>query len=81
VARLCSAYLFEYPRPFRSNGSVDTAASAVIEQLRAAGGEGGVIAMDARGHVSMPFSSKKMLRGMVSSNGTIEVVTGDQSER
>jgi beta-aspartyl-peptidase (threonine type) len=61
--------------------SVDTAASAVIEQLRSAGGEGGVIAMDARGHVSMPFSSKKMLRGMVSSNGTIEVVTGDQSER
>ena len=38
-----------------------------------AGGEGGVIAMDAHGNVAMPFNSSGMYRGYMGPEGTPSV--------
>jgi L-asparaginase / beta-aspartyl-peptidase len=54
--------------------SVESAAAGVIRELKAAGGEGGMIALDASGRVAMPFSSTTMLRGRVGSKQPAEVV-------
>jgi beta-aspartyl-peptidase (threonine type) len=45
---------------------VATAAREVIEHLQSLGGIGGLIAIDAAGRVSMPYSSAVMPRGQVS---------------
>jgi beta-aspartyl-peptidase (threonine type) len=54
--------------------SIDSAAKEVIALLKAAGGDGGMIAMDASGHVAMPYSSQTMLRGEVSSRSQAHIV-------
>jgi beta-aspartyl-peptidase (threonine type) len=56
--------------------SVEAAAAEVVQELKAAGGEGGMIAMDAAGNVAMPYSSPAMLRGQVSSKQPPGVVVG-----
>jgi beta-aspartyl-peptidase (threonine type) len=43
--------------------------SVVMRQLVAAGGEGGIIAMDARGNFTMPFNSSGMFRGRIGADG------------
>jgi L-asparaginase / beta-aspartyl-peptidase len=58
--------------------AVEAAAAEVILQLKAAGGEGGMIAMDASGKVAMPYSSETMLRGQVSSQKPAEVIVETQ---
>jgi len=40
-----------------------TAAGAVIDELHKAGGDGGLIALDAHGEIAMPYSTPSMLRG------------------
>lgn len=45
----------------------------VMDELVKAGGEGGVIAMDAQGHVAMPFNSSGMYRGSMGQDGTPHV--------
>lgn len=54
--------------------SVEAAAHEVIAELKAAGGEGGVIAMDSRGVIAMPYSSQTMLRGQMRAGGEPEVI-------
>ncbi len=50
--------------------SLDSAASLVVNyKLREAGGTGGVIAVDCRGNVSMPFNCEGMYRGYARSDG------------
>lgn len=41
----------------------------VMEKLVAVGGEGGLIAIDAQGHIAMPFNSDGMYRGFQTSQG------------
>lgn len=41
----------------------------VMEKLVAVGGEGGLIAIDAQGHIAMPFNSDGMYRGFQTSLG------------
>lgn len=49
---------------------LEEAARTVVEQvLVQAGGEGGVIAMDAQGQVAMPFNSQGMYRGYMGPEG------------
>jgi beta-aspartyl-peptidase (threonine type) len=44
--------------------SLEAAAGEVINgKLKAAGGEGGLIAVDAQGNITMPFNSEGMYRG------------------
>jgi beta-aspartyl-peptidase (threonine type) len=45
----------------------------VMDTLVKAGGEGGVIAMDAQGNVAMPFNSTGMYRGYMGPEGTPSV--------
>lgn len=53
--------------------SVQTAAQAVIDKLTDRGGTGGVIAMDAKGNIAMPFNTEGMYRGYYLSNGELTV--------
>jgi beta-aspartyl-peptidase (threonine type) len=52
---------------------LESANAMVMEVLVKAGGEGGVIAMDAQGNVAMPFNSSGMYRGYVGEDGTPHV--------
>jgi beta-aspartyl-peptidase (threonine type) len=50
--------------------SVEAACNKVVmEKLVAVGGEGGLIAIDAKGHIAMPFNSDGMYRGFQTSRG------------
>lgn len=50
--------------------SLHAAADSVINKsLRAAGGEGGLIALDARGNCALPFNSQGMFRGCINAEG------------
>ena len=52
-----------------ANQSIQNAASDVIAALKAKGGLGGVIGLDAQGNVVMPFNTKGMFRGYISLEG------------
>ncbi|REL32897.1 isoaspartyl peptidase/L-asparaginase [Rhodohalobacter sp. SW132] len=52
--------------------TLEQAANKVIhEKLKVMGGEGGLIAVDTSGNISMPFNTKGMYRGMKNSTQTI----------
>src|SRR5437870_5199713 len=54
--------------------TVDQAANEVVnKKLKAAGGEGGVIALDRNGNFSMPFNSEGMYRGWIGADGVPHV--------
>jgi beta-aspartyl-peptidase (threonine type) len=54
--------------------TVDQAANEVVNRkLKAAGGEGGVIALDRNGNFSMPFNSEGMYRGYIGADGVPHV--------
>ncbi|MDQ1086603.1 isoaspartyl peptidase/L-asparaginase family protein [Siphonobacter sp. SORGH_AS_1065] len=56
--------------------SVEEAAKEVVnKKLVERGGEGGVIALDAKGNFSMPFNSEGMYRGFITADGkkTVEI--------
>ncbi|MEO8650576.1 MAG: isoaspartyl peptidase/L-asparaginase [Acidobacteriota bacterium] len=49
--------------------SLSQATAEVVEHLTAIGGEGGLIAVDSAGNVSLPFNSDGMYRGWIDSDG------------
>ncbi len=49
------------------------AETVVNEVLKLAGGDGGVIAIDRRGRISMPFNTPGMYRAAVHRDGTVEI--------
>jgi len=53
---------------------IEAAAADVVRQLQTAGGEGGVIALDAKGNFSAPFNTEGLYRGYAKSDGTIKVM-------
>ncbi len=56
------------------NSSVVKAANETIEYLREIGGEGGLIAVDALGNVTLPFNSEGMYRGSITGGEfTVEI--------
>jgi beta-aspartyl-peptidase (threonine type) len=54
--------------------TVADAAQAAIEKVGKMGGDGGLIAMDNKGHIAMPFNTEGMYRGTVTEDGTVEVL-------
>jgi beta-aspartyl-peptidase (threonine type) len=60
--------------------SLNEAAEAVImDELMAAGGDGGIVAVDADGHVSMVFNTPGMYRASVSGSGEKRIgIFGDE---
>jgi L-asparaginase / beta-aspartyl-peptidase len=53
--------------------SVAEAAHAALDQVHAAGGEGGIIALDGAGHIIMDFNSVGMFRAARDSHGFREI--------
>lgn len=49
--------------------SLETAAETVVTELGHRGGSGGLIAVDAKGNVSLPFNSAGMYRGTIGADG------------
>lgn len=47
----------------------NAADEVVLRKLKDAGGRGGVIALDAKGNVAMPFNSEGMYRGVIRADG------------
>jgi beta-aspartyl-peptidase (threonine type) len=55
--------------------SVERAAHKVVmEKLVKVGGSGGIIAIDARGNIAMPFNTNGMYRGFATADGKITVM-------
>lgn len=52
----------------------DAASEVVMKKLVERGGEGGVIALDRKGNIAMPFNSEGMYRGFIKSDGKSEVM-------
>jgi len=50
-------------------GVAEAAESVVNDSLRRAGGDGGVIAIDARGNAALPFNTSGMYRGYITWDG------------
>ncbi|HWW37832.1 isoaspartyl peptidase/L-asparaginase [Pedobacter sp.] len=53
--------------------SVSDASKAVLDKVGKMGGDGGLIAMDRKGNVAMPFNTEGMYRGTVTAEGKIEI--------
>ncbi|HMQ02865.1 MAG TPA: isoaspartyl peptidase/L-asparaginase [Pyrinomonadaceae bacterium] len=53
--------------------NLDEAAHETIERLTYIGGEGGLIAVDTFGNLSLPFNSEGMYRGFVAGDGDLHV--------
>lgn len=53
----------------RLGDDLDQAAAAVLADVASFGGDGGLVAVDAAGHVAMPFNSRGMYRGVVGADG------------
>ncbi len=55
---------------------LDEATNGALEDVRRLGGDGGLIAVDILGRVSMPFLSETMKRGFADASGQLQVATG-----
>lgn len=53
--------------------SITDAAAAVIKKIGDMGGDGGLIAINQKGEVAMPFNTAGMYRGTIQADGTIEI--------
>jgi L-asparaginase / beta-aspartyl-peptidase len=60
---------------------LDQAAQAVIDELAAAGGSGGVVAVGRDGALALPFSTAGMYRGFVREGGAIHTAIYDEPYR
>ena len=52
----------------------DAADEVIINKLKPIGGTGGVVCVDKKGNVAMPFNTEGMFRGYIKSNGEIKVL-------
>lgn len=53
--------------------SVSAASKIAIEKVGKMGGDGGLIALDKKGNMAMPFNTEGMYRGAITADGKIEV--------
>lgn len=53
--------------------SVGEAAKIVLDKVGKMGGDGGLIALDKQGNMTMPFNTEGMYRGAITADGKIEV--------
>jgi len=73
---------FEIAARLRHAGqALDRAAPAVISELGALGGSGGVVAVDRAGVLSLPFNTEGMYRGYVREDGIIHTAIYDEPYR
>ena len=55
---------------------LESAAIAALDEVRALGGDGGLIAIDRQGNIAMPFNSEGMKRAAVYPDGRIVAEAG-----
>jgi beta-aspartyl-peptidase (threonine type) len=56
------------------NMTLEQAANEVVmKKLKSQGGEGGLIAIDAKGNIAMPFNTEGMYRAYMNKDGKSEV--------
>lgn len=67
--RYAAAYDVAALMKYRGMALNDAADRVVNETLREAGGEGGIIAVDASGNFAMPFNTEGMFRGYIRGDG------------
>lgn len=60
-----------------SGEALPAACDAVLGQIGAMGGNGGMIALDREGHIAMPYNSEGMKRAALHPDGRIEVAVFD----
>jgi beta-aspartyl-peptidase (threonine type) len=53
--------------------SVTEASKIVLDKVGKMGGDGGLIALDKKGNIAMPFNTEGMYRGTITADGKIEV--------
>ena len=58
---------------YRGDSIVDAANEVVMKVVPALGGDGGVIALDAKGKVAMPFNTEGMYRGTIDADGKVAI--------
>jgi L-asparaginase / beta-aspartyl-peptidase len=58
---------------YRGDSIKKAAESVILDELKVIGGEGGVIAMDSQGAISMPFNSTGMYRASIDTAGVLMV--------
>jgi beta-aspartyl-peptidase (threonine type) len=64
---------------FAGQSLQDAAESVIVDELMAAGADGGIVAVDADGHVSMVFNTPGMYRASVSGSGEKRIgIFGDE---
>ncbi|HYC64417.1 MAG TPA: isoaspartyl peptidase/L-asparaginase, partial [Reyranellaceae bacterium] len=51
------------------------AAAHALRQVKRLGGDGGLVAIDRRGNIAMPYNSAGMYRGAISINGRRTIAT------
>jgi len=54
--------------------SLEDAARAALDKMKKLGGDGGLIALNKKGEVTMPFNTEGMYRGTVTESGKIQVL-------
>jgi L-asparaginase / beta-aspartyl-peptidase len=56
-------------RMIHAKAGLEEAAAGIIQELKDAGGNGGLVAVDHDGNISMPFNTSSMFRGYITSDG------------
>ena len=59
---------------YKGHSVKDAAEEVVMKKLVERGGEGGVVALDKNGNISMPFNSEGMYRGYIKSDGSTKIM-------
>lgn len=68
------AYDISAMMEYKSLSLHEAAETVINKKLSASGGTGGVIAVDAKGNIVMPFNTPGMYRGYINENGETEVL-------
>ncbi len=53
--------------------NIEDASALALEKMAALGGDGGLIALDRKGNIAMPFNTEGMYRGAITEDGKIEI--------
>lgn len=67
--RLCAAKTVADLMEYKGYALVKATNEVILKKLPQLGGDGGLIAVDAKGSVAMPFNTEGMYRGYVKNNG------------
>ena len=58
---------------YKGDSLADAANAVVMDVVPALGGDGGVIALDAKGNFAMPFNTQGMYRGTIDDAGKVTI--------